>query len=246
MKYRIVNLFAFLVMITMNALANILPINGKKTGELSDQYSNLFVPAGITFSIWGVIYILLLSVIVLQFLLRWRDEVEGLRWSIVANFLLNALWIVVWHYEYVFLSLLVMVALLATLLIINRDSMRRGSWIVRLAFGVYMGWICLATIANTTALLVGIGWDGLGITQETWTIFMILVGAGVGVTVIWQLQNPFIALALIWGFYGIVLKRQLDYPSIVTASYVGIALTITVSLYRVFKSRMAADGKTSV
>ncbi|HRI78249.1 MAG TPA: tryptophan-rich sensory protein, partial [Cyclobacteriaceae bacterium] len=140
MKYRIVNLFAFLVMITMNALANILPINGKKTGELSDQYSNLFVPAGITFSIWGVIYILLLSVIVLQFLLRWRDEVEGLRWSIVANFLLNALWIVVWHYEYVFLSLLVMVALLATLLIINRDSMRRGSWIVRLAFGVYMGW----------------------------------------------------------------------------------------------------------
>ncbi len=237
MNIRIANLFAFVVMITMNALANILPINGKNTGELSDQYPNLFVPAGVTFSIWGAIYLLLLTVMMLQFVTRWRDEIEGLRWTIVVNFVLNALWIVVWHYEYVFLSLLVMLSLLGTLVSINRDLQGRGSWIVRLAFGVYLGWICLATIANTTALLVNIEWGGFGIAQETWTITMILVGALVSAGVMWKLQNPFLALALLWGFYGIVLKRQSDFPVIALTSYVGMVVIAAVAIYVAYRSR---------
>ena len=47
MKY--LNLLFFAAMIVMNYLANALPLNGKTTGELSDAYPNLFVPAGVTF-----------------------------------------------------------------------------------------------------------------------------------------------------------------------------------------------------
>ena len=43
-------LAAYLVMILVNALANILPINGITTGEVSDSYPNLFAPAGLTFA----------------------------------------------------------------------------------------------------------------------------------------------------------------------------------------------------
>jgi hypothetical protein len=50
---------SYLIMVTVNALANILPIAGMNTGAVSDSYPNLFAPAGITFSIWGVIYLLL-------------------------------------------------------------------------------------------------------------------------------------------------------------------------------------------
>ena len=46
---------SFLLMITANALANSLPINGLNTGEVSDSYPNLFAPAGITFAIWGLL-----------------------------------------------------------------------------------------------------------------------------------------------------------------------------------------------
>lgn len=49
----------YLAMITMNVLANALPLNGRNTGEVSDAYPSLFTPAGITFSIWSVIYLLL-------------------------------------------------------------------------------------------------------------------------------------------------------------------------------------------
>lgn len=50
---KILVVVTFAAMLTANALANILPINGKSTGEVSDSYSNLFAPAGVTFSIWG-------------------------------------------------------------------------------------------------------------------------------------------------------------------------------------------------
>lgn len=52
----------YLIMVIVNALANILPINGIDTGAISDSYPNLFAPAGLTFSIWGVIYLLLLAI----------------------------------------------------------------------------------------------------------------------------------------------------------------------------------------
>jgi hypothetical protein len=54
----ILNFITFALVLTVNALANILPINGLTTGEVSDSYINLFTPAGFTFSIWGLIYTL--------------------------------------------------------------------------------------------------------------------------------------------------------------------------------------------
>ena len=56
---KVLVLLTFAAMITVNALANILPINGLGTGDVSDSYPNLFAPAGLTFAIWGVIYVLL-------------------------------------------------------------------------------------------------------------------------------------------------------------------------------------------
>ena len=55
----IANLIAFVVVVVVNALATTVPLGGMTIGQLSDLYPNLFVPAGLTFSIWGIIYILL-------------------------------------------------------------------------------------------------------------------------------------------------------------------------------------------
>jgi hypothetical protein len=47
----LLNFVGFIGMLVVNGLANGLPINGRTTGELSAMFPNLFVPAGITFSI---------------------------------------------------------------------------------------------------------------------------------------------------------------------------------------------------
>jgi hypothetical protein len=49
----------YLAMVAVNYLANVLPLNSRRTGDVSDAYPSLFTPAGVTFSIWGVIYLLL-------------------------------------------------------------------------------------------------------------------------------------------------------------------------------------------
>jgi hypothetical protein len=222
MKY--INLLAFVFMIIINYLANALPLNGKTTGQLSDQYPNLFTPAGITFSIWGVIYLLLLVFIVIQLWETQQKLVSSLGWAFVISALLNGLWIVAWHYDRTGLSVLIMLGLQASLIFINKQLAGMPFSISKLAFGIYLGWICIATIANITALLVSVNWGGWGIQPQVWTIALIATGAVITMATMYRLRNPWLALAVIWAFAGIIIKRQGDYQSIVIASAAAMVL----------------------
>ena len=114
-------------MVFVNYLANALPINGKNTGELSNQYPNLFVPAPLTFAIWGVIYLLVLVFCVVQsksLFSRNPDPTTAILVSKVSVFfiiscLFNAGWILVWHYEYQIVSVVFMLGLLASMIYLN-------------------------------------------------------------------------------------------------------------------------------
>jgi tryptophan-rich sensory protein len=227
---RYANLVFFAGMMVMNYLANALPLGGKTTGELSDAYPNLFVPAGVTFSIWGVIYLLLAGFCVAQFSLKGAPIAASLGWLFAVSCLLNGLWIVAWHYERVPLSLLVMVGLLVTLILINLTLKDQPLGLAKAAFGIYLGWICIATIANVTALLVRLKWGGFGIPQEAWAIIMIAVGAAIVSAAIVKLANPFLGLAVVWAFAGIILKRSQDYTSIVVTAALGILIVAAVTV----------------
>lgn len=82
---------SFLLMITANALANSIPINGLNTGEVSDSYPNLFAPAGITFAVWGLIYLLLAAYTVFRLIIKADSPVYTLSKSIDRYFVLSSL-----------------------------------------------------------------------------------------------------------------------------------------------------------
>src|SRR5512133_3141843 len=170
------NLLLFAGMIVMNYLANALPLNNKTTGELSDMYPNLFVPAGLTFSIWGVIYLLLVGYCIIQFSGSNQIAIGSIGWLFAVTCILNASWIVAWHYQKLPLSLIIMVCLLNYLILINIRLTAVAQGLMKAAFGIYLGWICIATIANVTALLVNYNWNGFGLSDVTWTITMISAG----------------------------------------------------------------------
>jgi hypothetical protein len=228
---RIVNLLFFAVMIVMNYLANALPLNNKTTGELSDAIPNLFVPAGITFAIWGIIYILLLIYCIIQFRVDNQIISENIGWIFGISCLMNALWIVFWHYGKLPLSLAVMLGILISLIYINVLIKDLPFGIIKASFGIYLGWICIATIANVTALLVHYNWQGFGLSEVTWTIVMILTGALITGIALLSLKNPFIALSVIWAFAGIIIKRHHDYRSIVIAAGIGIGILVIITIY---------------
>ena len=115
---KLFTLFGLIQMITINSLANILPINGMTTGALSDQLKNLFTPQGATFSIWGLIY-LLLCLFTITIITKPIDaKIKKLAQLFIVNSLLNSGWIFAWHYQYLFVSLIIIMCIV---LVINRE-----------------------------------------------------------------------------------------------------------------------------
>jgi hypothetical protein len=239
---RYLNLLFFAVMIVMNYLATALPLNNKTTGELSDSFPNLFVPAGITFSIWGIIYLLLIIYCVIQFTGPNQIVISGISWLFGISCILNALWIVTWHYGKLSMSLMVMLGMLISLIYINMIIKDLPIGIIKASFGIYLGWICIATIANVTTLLVHYNWNGFGISEEVWTIIMIAAGGLIASLTLFRLNNPFIGLAVIWAFTGIIIKRQTDYRSIVMAAAIALAVVAVLTAVTFFRRKLSAIG----
>ena len=242
----IANILGFLAVVTVNALANILPIAGKTTGELSALYPNLFVPADITFSIWGLIYLTLLGFVFYQAqgLLPTKNVnppfVQRISWLFVLSCALNVSWIFTWHYQYVELSLLIMVALLLTLLgIYLRLNIAREArpWkeklFVVVPFSLYLGWISIATIANVTTLLVDKGWTTLLLGAEFWTIVMIAIGMALTVFILLRRNDIIYALVVIWAYVGIMLKQNELNPSVFWAAATSISIITLILLTRI-------------
>lgn len=208
----------YLVMVATNYLANALPLNGRETGEISDAYENLFAPAGITFSIWGVIYLLLAVHILYQWGLFHRDGVEngpllskvGVLFSVSS--LANTAWVFAWHYDQILISTLLIasiLAILATIVVMLRNHAltSREFWLVRVPFSVYFGWITVATVANITVLLVSLGWDGFGISIDVWAMIIIAVAALIGTLVMLRNHDHAYGVVLLWAFTGILIKH---------------------------------------
>jgi len=147
-------------------------------------------------------------------------------------------WIVAWHYDRLPISVIIMLGLLVSLIWINIIIKDLPFSLIKAAFGIYLGWICIATIANVTALLVTKNWGGFGLSDETWTIIMIAVGALITALALWKLDNPFIGLAVVWAFAGIMIKRQADYRSIFIVAAVAMVVVTLLLLLAFFKKRM--------
>lgn len=237
--YAILNLLGFLGTIVVNGLANALPINGKTTGELSDNLPNLFVPAGFTFSIWGVIYILLALFAVYQLLIAFKrnNRDSKLIDSIGPYFFIASLanigWILAWHYQLIPISLLLMIILLISLIRIylnldirKRDMGKSEKYIVCIPFSVYLGWITVATVANVTALFVDMGWNGFGIPESVWTIVVIIVAALITLAIIFSRQDIYYSLVILWAFFGILMKRISVSGNVET----GIIVTVSICM----------------
>ncbi|NMC37173.1 MAG: hypothetical protein GYA41_02485, partial [Bacteroidales bacterium] len=116
-------------------------------------------------------------------------------------------------------------------ILINNQIRNLNPGIIKASFGIYLGWICIATIANVTALLVNIHWNGFGISHEIWTIIMIFAGMLIVALSIWNLKNPFIGLSVIWAFIGIAIKRQDDYRPIFISAIIAMSLIALVTLW---------------
>jgi len=245
---KVVAAATYLIMVIVNALANAIPINGISTGQVSDAYPDLFAPASITFSIWGLIYLLLAGYILYQFGFFQADRGaarEQLFQKIGIYFAIssvaNSFWIFAWHYDVIWLSLLFMLVVLVCLIqIATRLSEEEFSFkekaFIRLPFSIYFGWITVATIANVTTFLVSVGWGGFGIAEQVWMVIILLVGAAIGIARMRRDMDLAYGLVIIWAYAGILNKHISpaefagQYPAVIITTIVGIILLIVAKV----------------
>jgi len=244
---QILVVIAVLAVIVVNSLANIIPFNGQTTGEVSDNLSNYFVPAGYVFSIWGLIYLGLVAYAIFQ---GRPTETNNSRMKAISGWFLlsslaNIVWLLLWHYNQFILTVPLMLLLLASLIKIYL-ILRKGNpqisagerWTVRIPFSIYLGWITVATIANISATLVSLNWNGLGIAPTTW--FLVVLIAAILITALMAYFRRDVAYLLVpvWAFVGIAL-RPTDSSLVVSTSWVAAGIVLAFVIFSLLKPRPA-------
>lgn len=235
---QIVNVVAAVAMLTVNGLANALPINGLTTGDVADRFDVYFVPAAYAFSIWGLIYVGVIAFTVYQALPVQRDNerLQRVGYLFALTCVANAGWLVSWHYEVFWLTVVAMVTLLLLLIAIYtrlREGGRQPGWpekvVVDLPFSLYLGWITVATVVNVTNLLDFWGWGGWGIAPQIWAVIMLVVATGISSAVGITRGDAAYVLVVVWAFVGIAV-RHADVPTVSVSAWVVAAVNGVIAV----------------
>lgn len=232
---RLMMILSLVLMLVVNVLANALPINGLTTGEISDRFPILFVPAGYVFSIWGLIYLALIAFAIYTVTPKGRQDegVDAIAWWFVAANLFNTAWILLWHNLEFPLTLMAILGLLISLIAIylmlgvgKSQRPRVEKLLVETPFSIYLGWATVAVVANVTQVLYAVGWRGVPLSEAAWAVIMLLIAGVLGVLMILRHKELAYPLVLTWAFVGIWVKQGQEPLVAVTALVLGILLAV--------------------
>ena len=230
-------LAATVLTLVMNYLSNALPLFGNSNAEVSNRLPNAFTPAGLTFAVWGPIFLGLLVFAVYQALPAQRGaRLDRLFWPFLLGNLLNVAWLLAFQSLNIGLSVVIMLALLAVLVRLYlsvRSLPPQGAerWTLQLPVSLYLAWISVATIANITAFLVsaGVTQSFLGIAGPVWSALLLVVAAAIGVFFLWRFRDYAFAAVLLWAFYGVYVARP-EVSTVVLGVAVAAGLVLLGSL----------------
>ena len=239
-----INLIAFLVTIAVNGLGASGFINGMSQKDISNKYHTLITPAPFTFSIWGLIYSLVLVTLIMMIVKEKDTDVKKLINIFTPVFLLtslfNILWIVTFSYEKIGISTILIFALLISLTTINERLFEHRDEVpyklTGLSFGLYAGWLTIATVVNISAFLVSIDWNGFGIADTVWAVIILLIALIIVILISMKLKNAVYPLPVAWAFFGILkeserLAGDINYgPYIKPVTIIGIVVILIVAI----------------
>ena len=235
--------------IVINALANILPLNNQTTGEISNRLPVLFTPAGYVFSIWSVIYVLLIVWLVGMWKKsKQHDAAYSKRSTLfIISCILNIAWIYLWHYEEFLLTVVVMIGFLITLILLYKTYSVSDNLITsRLPISIYLGWISVATIANISYVLTYYEWDGWGLSDPLWAVIMMTIGAALALHIRYHHFDIAYVLVFIWAFVGIAVRNGFEELLVSTAALFLSAVMLAGIIFMKKSLRNSSSSSKSI
>lgn len=241
----LVNLILLAVTLFINMMGAFGLINDLSQKEISDRYPTLITPAPSTFSIWSMIYAMLIIAVVVMvikqkdvYYSKAMDRISRLFW---LTCVLNMVWIISFSYEWIGVSSIFIFALLIGLVVIVKrigsiDASRR--WLLPTAFGLYSGWLLIATVVNIAAWLVKIEWGRLGLAAEGWSVATLVIALGLTLFVVMNIKNAVFPVPIAWAYFGIYnsLAAGQSYDMLKWTALVGVVLLAGLALVQFFRN----------
>jgi translocator protein len=238
----------FNLVVTLLSIAGIYLINSgitslKPVGQVANrnEFTNLTLPPGFIFSIWGVIYLgfMLFAFIQLSDKARYSSKFDHSKGLITQSIFLNLVWIILVGFEmFIIPYLLQWIMMALALLIVIRVMRNSHSFSSRwekgafVAFSLYAGWLTVAMIPYTTDILLATGWKGEPLTPEAWAIIVYVTACGIVFLTYRSLNNLWYVFPLIWALFGIAVKFS-GFPAVVAGVLSGFGLVwLIVELIR--------------
>lgn len=243
------NGIALVVTIIIDYLSNTVVFNDNTMATVSARYQNLFTPAGYAFSIWGLIYLGLLAFVIYQgrslFNKGAEDEVvEQIGGWFILSCIANCCWVLAWLYDFIGLSVLIMILLLFSVWkIVQKTNMEMDDAPLRTIafiwwpFCLYSGWISVALIADVAAWLTKIKWNAWDLTPTTRAIVMIVVAGLINLFMTWNRNMREFALVGAWALVAIAVSNWQNNSSVGWAAAIMAVILVLSSAIHAFKNR---------
>lgn len=235
---RYLAILATAAVIGVNAAANIVPINGVNTGEISARFPTGFTPAGWVFSIWGLIYLGLIAFGI--FAARVSPErmarVRSIEPAYLVSCAANALWIFLWHYGLILESFAVMLVLLVSLIVVyvrlqsTKAASRSERACVDMPFSLYLGWITTATLANLAAWFYDLRVYPFDLPMDDWAILTVVAATAIYTAIGVRTRDAIYTAVFAVASLGIVLQTLEISHAVRLAAAAGCTVMVVVTV----------------
>jgi translocator protein len=247
-----INGFFFVATLAINTLGAIGIINGLSQKQISDMYVTLITPSPSTFSIWSVIYSLLLISVIMMIARRndtyYQSAVDQITVLFRISCIFNIAWIVAFSYVQIELSVLFILGFVISLSLICQklfNIQEKKRWLLPLSFGIYTGWLFIATVVNIAAALVKLKWIGFGIADDIWAVVVLIIAVLLIILVLSKIRNAAFPLPVAWAYFGIY--QYLNSPEgfkgefglLQTIALAGMAVLIGVAAIQFYRNHFS-------
>lgn len=251
------------ILLVLTLLVNLLGalgiINGYSQKEVSDKFITLITPSPQTFSIWSLIYVLLIVAVIVMIINRndpyYRENILRISAPFKASCIFNILWIVSFSFLQVELGFLFIIGLLISLLVLLQRILKvntKKKILLPLTFGIYTGWIFIASFVNLGSALVKNKWSGFGLSEEIWAVIALIIAVLIALLIIKKNKNAVFTLPIAWAYLGIynslrsMRNVQDGYMLLEITTIVAMCFLIGFAIYRFYKNdyRIIPDNNT--
>jgi len=247
-----INAIFLVVTLIINALGATGFFNGLSQKEISDRYLTLITPSPSTFSIWSVIYLLLITSMIVMIIKKdnpyYQRAIDKISVLFRASCLLNIAWIIAFSYLQLTLSTVFILGFVIILSVINlrlKKIQKNKRILLPLTFGLYTGWLFIATVVNFSATLVKLEWQGFGIGDELWAMITLIFAIVLVFFVNKSNENAVFPLPIAWAYLGIYQFLKApdgfngQYPFLSMTALAGMTVLIGIAAIRFYLNQYA-------